>query len=494
MSSQLHFLFQQAILYLHGNNLDSAELLLKQIIKKKTNHSEALRHLAFISSRRGNNELALEIIEKAISADKKSEIAFSNRGNIQLGLGMVSEAIESHLRAIKLNPEYADAYGNLANAQQELFDYESAILNYKIALQKNPTSSDFLCNLGNCLVAMGRPEEALISYKNAIELEPNHADSKYFMGLLELLYFEFSNGWIGNEYRWNSRTFNSEALKTSKKRWQGQVLSGPLFIWAEQGIGDQILYASLLHEVKSYAKSVIVSVDYKLLPVLRHSFPEFEFIAKTEILEECKYDAHIPIGSIGQLLRREIGHFKRATHGYLLPNQLLVDKLKKSNLFSKKIRCGLSWRSNNKALATKKSISLDKMLPILSLGNDIEFINLQYGDNVDEIRSVKESKACNLTSIPELDLFNDMEGLFALIESCDIIVTTSNSTAHFAGSMGKETLLLLPFSAGKFWYWHDVDGLSLWYPSIKVFKQENEGDWSRPITAVKAYLERRFGI
>jgi ADP-heptose:LPS heptosyltransferase len=87
--------------------------------------------------------------------------------------------------------------------------------------------------------------------------------------------------------------------------------------------------------------------------------------------------------------------------------------------------------------------------------------------------------------------FNDIDGVLSIISACDLIITTSNSTAHLAGALGKETLLLTPYSVGKFWYWQDIDGVSLWYPSVRVFPQTKQGDWVTPINSMKAYLEKR---
>jgi len=119
---------------------------------------------------------------------------------------------------------------------------------------------------------------------------------------------------------------------------------------------------------------------------------------------------------------------------------------------------------------------------------------LQYGDVSSELQDVSSALNTRINYIQGVDLFEDIDGILGLINACDIILTTSNSTAHLAGGLGKEVLLLLPFSVGRFWYWRDIDGISVWYPSVKVFKQERQDDWSKPIQAVKAYLGNRFGV
>lgn len=438
------------------------------------------------------NADALGFINKAIDVDGRNAIAYSNKGNILQNLGLNSEAVNAYHKAIRLDPTYAEAYGNLANAQQGLLDYEGAVKNYQIAITKDPLNPDFYCNLGNCLSATDKNRDADQAYTRAIELQSYHADAHYFLAQLKLRNMEFSGGWNGLGWRWRSRGFNSSPLKTSKKVWDGKKTSGSLFVWGEQGVGDQILYASMLNDVCDLVDSVTVSVDAKLIPLFERSFPQCHIVDRLQLQPEESYDSQIPIGSIGQFFKNNIEDFERIPKKYLVPNDLLVKKFKESPLLFKKINCGISWKSSNPTVGMSKSIALDSLSSILKLKESINFINLQYGDVELEIDALKRELELDLSSVPELDLFNDIDGILALIEACDIVVTTSNSTAHFSGAIGKETLLLLPYSSGKFWYWHDIDRESLWYPSIKIFRQKKQGDWSHPVSEVTEYLEKRF--
>ena len=131
------------------------------------------------------------------------------------------------------------------------------------------------------------------------------------------------------------------------------------------------------------------------------------------------------------------------------------------------------------------------MLPILQLKN-ISFINLQYGNTVSEIKSFKDSHGIQVHKFESINLYDDIESLAALIDSCSAIVTTSNTTAHLSGALGKSTLLLLPRAVGKFWYWHSQSNQSIWYPSVRIFQQKVDGDWTYPISELKNFLEDFF--
>ena len=98
-----------------------------------------------------------------------------------------------------------------------------------------------------------------------------------------------------------------------------------------------------------------------------------------------------------------------------------------------------------------------------------------------------------IRSIPELDVFHDLEGLMHLIHECDFVVSSSNSTAHFAGALGKSGAVIVPFNKGKLWYWHMNDGPSPWYPSLNIIHCQAQNDWSGAISDVNQLIRKHLG-
>lgn len=473
---------------IESGNFTGAELLLKQIVKNTTKNSEALKYLAIIAIKRGDQRGALEIIVRAIEGDKRNSILHCIKGDIQQNLGIFNESIESYLQAIKYNPMHEHAFNNLGNAYQLAGNNLNAIECYNKAISLDSTNPEFFCNLGNALWKLERLEDAKKCYQTAVSIAPTHWNSLQNLAHLALRDLNFRAGWDWHESRWF--TGNSDQppyIKTSKPRWDGLPKVGRLLIWAEQGIGDQILYSSMLHDLAEYPQSLIVSIDKKLLSIFRRSFPLIQFIDKESNFSEELYDEHIPMGSLGGILRPNITSFKKAKYPYLITDGILNSKSNHA------IKCGISWKSKAEKLGMEKSIPLIDMSKFLTIKN-INFINLQYGEVSDEISVINSQIGVKIQTMKDIDLYDDIEGVMRVLDECSIVVTTSNTTAHLAGALGKETLLLLPRGNARFWYWHDIDGVSLWYPSIKVFKQGNPGDWSAPIEAVKAYLEKRFEV
>ena len=91
----------------------------------------------------------------------------------------------------------------------------------------------------------------------------------------------------------------------------------------------------------------------------------------------------------------------------------------------------------------------------------------------------------------EIDCFNDINGVASLINSCDLVITISNSNAHIAGKLGIKTFLLLPYSDGKLWYWGTNDDKQIpWYPSITPIRCNDQNNWKQSITNLRKELEK----
>jgi hypothetical protein len=299
----------------------------------------------------------------------------------------------------------------------------------------------------------------------------------------------FKEGWKEYEWRWDTKKFEGQKPTFSKPVWNGEKTQQTVFIWAEQGLGDQILYSSVFNELSHYLPNLIVGLDKRLIPLYQRSFPNLKFVDRNEKLSEDEFDFQIPIGSTVQFFRSNLYDFEKSTFPYLTYD---TDKnFEKINNFqnSGKMVCGISWRSANPDIGDYKSIPLNAFDPILS-SDKLQFINLQYKSDL-----VKESEITkyrsNIYDVNDVDIYNDIDSLASIIQACDIVITCSNTTAHLAGALNKKTLLVLPAAAGRFWYWSDIDGQSIWYPSVKVFHQQISGDWENPINEIEEFMKSR---
>ena len=221
-------------------------------------------------------------------------------------------------------------------------------------------------------------------------------------------------------------------------------------LWREQGIGDDIIFLSLVPEVKEMCNTLSVYIDPRLQALCKRAMPEINFVKDLEELQDVECDYHLPLGSVPGLIRNDISDFDRTVKGYLKADPQRVESIRNELNLEGKTVIGISWKSFNSLNPLKKSVQLKDMERIFS-GLDVVLVNLQYGDVEDEIREFKEATGIDVVQCASVDNREDLDGLAALIEVCDLVVSITNVTVHLAGALAKETWVLLPYVANFWW-------------------------------------------
>jgi len=233
--------------------------------------------------------------------------------------------------------------------------------------------------------------------------------------------------------------------------------------------------------------------DTRLHPIFARSLPKIALLDRSQAKAPESFaaiDFQAPIADLGHLLGLSFDKIKQTRRPFLVADQRKTAAFKSNAPFTNgKFVCGLAWSSHNKRFGDAKSIDLKQLEPILR-NPRLDFINLQYGKVDSEIEEVESRFGVKIHQIKGLDVYNDIDDLLALINACDLVITTSNVTAHLAGSIGKKGCVVVPFSNGRFWYWHLDDVYSFWYPSLRVFYQSDRHNWSATISCVQRWLER----
>lgn len=448
--------------------LDSSDLL-------------AYQNIGFIHNALNHYHQAIEAYKKIISIDSNNIDALYNLGIAYDNLVEFEKAKRIYEQCLAINTNHFEARNNLINIyiKQNKFSIAEKLL--KESLDLNPNYSNFLITKANIFKDQSQFEEAKNIYKQVIKNDPSNYKAHLNLGLLYLYLTEFQNGWSEYNYRWQlpDRQMNSSLSQIPKFNNDNEI--GEILIWGEQGIGDQIIYASLLQRLNSQL-NVTVAIDARLLTLFRDAFTHIKFIANKEIQKHEGFSYQISLTDLGSLFIASVNDLKQQNNAFLKANKEKVGEFKEKYMHKKKRSCGISWRSKNIEFGFAKSINLETLIPIFK-ANDIEFFDLQYGDTQKERDQLEENHNIKINRIESFDYFNDIDDLVALIDACDFIITTSNVTAHLAGSIGKKTLLLLPAGIGNLWYWHNTKQ-SLWYPSITILSQERAGDWESIIQKI----------
>ena len=414
-------------------------------------------------------EHALSSFDCAARLMPEYELIQFNRGNVLEHLGRYEDAANAYKLAINIKPDYAQAHHNLANVFALQRDYASAKLGYKKAISISPEHSDSLVNLGNTHMELQEYEEAMSTFEHSLLQNPDNANAHYSLSHCLLQIGQFDRAWKEYAWRWQTKGYASKRhLKFALPAWSKSKASEHLLIWAEQGIGDEIFWGKHLGEAANHAQKITAQVDARLISLFSGAYPDIHFIGHDSQVEHSKFDSQLAMGDLGLMLEINATSLSCRQSGYLKSNTQNTHKIRQQLQQSNKKICGISWKSVNAEFGNKKSMQLESLLPVLKNPNYI-FVNLQYGKVDDEIQNLKKSHQIDIIQNKEIDLFNDIAGLADLIDACDMVLTTSNTTAHMAGALSKETIALLPFGRGRIWYWlNEEGGNSLWYPSVKL--------------------------
>jgi ADP-heptose:LPS heptosyltransferase len=210
------------------------------------------------------------------------------------------------------------------------------------------------------------------------------------------------------------------------------------------------------------------------MKLFKRSFPEVDFYKRIRPIDEDLYDAHIPMGSLGKLYRRDLASFAQVQHPYLRADPALVNDFR-SRFAPDKPIIGISWSTGNPDNGRYRNIDLASLVRIF-VGKNINLVNLQYKFDQAEVSAVQELTDISLRSFPDIDNFADIDRLAALISVCDLVVSIGNATAHLSAAIGRPTWVLTPVSGS--WRWLLEGESTPWYPSVRVFRQRHPGEWT----------------
>ena len=456
-----------------------------QALNLKPDYHEAWTNKGIALNELGRYEEAIAQYDQALNLKPDYHEALFNKGVVLNQLQNYEEAIAQYDQALNLKPDYHEAWSNKGATLQALKCYDEAIASFDKALNIRSDYHEAWFNKGATLNEIKHYEEALDCYEKAVHLKPDYQEAWTNKSLVNLFLKNYKVGWDNFDWRLIAKDVSLKKTIEGLKTWNGSGCKN-LLVFTEQGIGDIIFYASILEAVKSRVENMTVTTDLRLIPILSRSFPNISFVDHNAPLNNNLYDAQIQLASLPVVIGMTPDTVGRSAP-YLISNNELTSVLQNKTSPNKQLKCGIAWKSSNKKIGKDKSILLSDLNEILQV-DGFEFINLQYGDTQKEIEDLEKNYGAKLTTIDGIDLFNDIDGLLSIIQTCDLIVTTSNVTAHLAGALGKTTLLLVPYSAGRIWYWHD-EAISSWYPSITLYSQNQNFEWNGAIKDIASRLK-----
>jgi len=299
----------------------------------------------------GRAREAIDWYQQAVRHDPSLAPAHFNLAQLVREQGEIPRAAAHFARAAELRPDAADAWLNLGAMEERLGKFAEAILSYSRAIATGPADPKGHFNLGNARLAAGDWSGAATAYRQAIAIDPNGADAQWNLAMALLGEGRLDEGWAQYEWRWRKQRLDPRS-RADAPLWEGQPLAGKrLVVWREQGLGDELLFATCLSDLIRRGASVTLVATPRLVTLLRRAFPDVDVVPDGGAgklpgpVGPAPADYHVPLGSLPRWLRPSLESFP-TSGAYLVPDRTRSEKWR-SRLVSLPAgpRIGICWRS-----------------------------------------------------------------------------------------------------------------------------------------------------
>ncbi len=494
--------------------LAEAVLRYEQAVQLKPDLAEAHNNLGSLLRRQGKLTEAVLSFQRALRLVPASAEVQYNLANALKELGQVAEAVVHYQEAVRLKPHFAAAHHNLgialleharfAEAEvslqqalhlhpnlaethynlgivlQEQGKLAEAIGGFKEAIRLRPNFAEALNNLGITLQAQGEWADAAASFEQALQVRPDFADARHNRSMLWLLQGNFEQGWPEYEWRWRTRAFPT--ISRPEPLWDGGPLSGKtILLHAEQGLGDTLHFVRYAAVVKERGATVVVACQAELLAVLAGCRGIDQLLPLDASVPTC--DLRAPLMSLPGLCGTTFSTIPSQVP-YLVADRARVDYWAKQLSTLSGFKVGISWQGSRKHRDDRRrSVPLAEFAPAAKVPG-VHLVSLQKGPGEEQMRAVD----FNVIDFSELDADAPFVDSAALMQALDLVITCDTAVAHLAGALGRPVWVALPFSPDWRWLLERTD--SPWYPTMRLFRQRQPGDWSDVFARVGAEVQK----
>jgi Flp pilus assembly protein TadD len=502
MSKRKHAIdahFQSGVRLHSAGRLQEAEQVYRQIIASAPGHADSYHMLGVIASQCGKPEAAVACIDRAITLKPSSALFHVNRASALLALGRLEaaesgcrtalgfkrncaeayqvlghvlsdlgrpeDAIAAYNEALRHKPDLPDLYNDLGLALRQANRLEEAAEAVRMGIRRVPDDVQALGNLAGLLKELARPADAEASYRRALLLRPDDATLHVNLGIVLLLSGRLTEGW--EEYEWRFRAGAAKLPPCDRPQWNGEPLAGrTLLVRAEQGLGDTIQFCRYVPLLPADG-SLIFEVQPGLRRLMSCLPGSTQLVTVGETLP--RFDLYCPLLSPPHLLGN-----KGAQVPYLTAEPDRVTQWR-DRLGTNGYRIGVAWQGNPESAAERgRSVPLHHFMPLAQVPG-VRLISLQKQHGLEQLHAMPaglriETLGENFDHGP--DAFIDTA---AVMQSLDLVITSDTSVAHLAGALGCPVWVALKHVPD--WRWQLKGDRIAWYPTMRLFRQTQRGDW-----------------
>lgn len=444
-------LINQAMHYAEQGEPDEALRITSNILNESPNEARALFIASYVFLQAERYGMAYNLLKQAALIVPKRDQVWNNLGMCCMKMGMIAEARQHFNKALQLDKNNHAAMNNLA-----------------------------LIEVNEC-----NPEKALEWVNKSLKINPDQWDVKETSGYANLMLGNWEAGWDGFEAMVGNTKQRTAEPRKPVPYWDGSDVQ-KLLIRGEQGIGDELAFASMLKSVKS---DVVLECDRRLVGLFKRSFPHVE-VHGTRFDKSVNWDSDYQSwclsGSLGWHYRTKDEQFDGKPYLIADPQRKLQWKALLDSLGNKP-KIGIAWTGGLKdTFAARRSLDLEQLLPILQ--QDATFISLQYKDPSQEIAEFTGKHGITIHHWARCTEASDYDETAALVDELDLIISVTTAVTDLAGGLGKECWTLVPNKPH--WRFGLKSNKNIWYNSHKLYRQEK--DWTSVINQVANDLKARL--
>jgi Flp pilus assembly protein TadD len=450
-----------------AGDLEGALRVYREVVEIEPRAVAAWQMMAAIHQLEGRLDQAITSYEQVLRLDPNHVEALNNLGVALHSQGQIAKALHCLQRALELKPDYADAHSNHGNALQEQGHLDSAVASYGQALQLKPAYFDALNNLGNTLRAQGKLAESVASYERALQVKPDNPQVRMSRALCWLQMGDFERGWPEYEWRLKCKEFSIPAFR--QPLWDGSPLEGrPILLYADHGLGDSFQFIRYAPLVKARGGRVIVACQQPLARLMATCPGVDLVVAEGSLLPDFAFYA--PLMSLPRILGTSLASIP-AEVPYLTADTALVEQWHRELGPVEGYRIGIAWQGNPQYRRDhQRSFRLAQLEP-LAWVTGVRLFSLQKSFGTEQIDELNGRFAVS-------DLgsrLSDFMDTAAVVRNLDLVITLDSSLAHLAGALAVPVWVAIPVAAD--WRWLTEREDSPWYPTMRLFRQTQWGDW-----------------
>ena len=452
----------------------------RRALELNPSHGDTCYNLGIALRESGKADEAAKVLEKAgdlPGTTVKPAVIECNIGLALQEAERYQEAIPHFRRATELDPGYAEAFSDWGSTMLAMGRPGDAVNMYRKAVTLRPDFHEAWYNMGIAFLELLELGKAAEHYRRAIELKPDLAEAHWNLAIVLLLAGKYKEGF--KEYLWRWRRKKADIYPIDRPEWHGETDPDmTLLVHAEQGLGDAIQFVRYLKLVKERVGRVFLACPSPLHRLFQ-SLPWADAVFLKDKPEKIAplVDAHVPLLNLPTIFETTLERIP-APIPYLHAEEDSIRSTEKIFSSQKRPRIGIVWRGNpGHAKDRERSCRLSDLAPILEI-ETADFYSLQK-DHDEELPE-------RITDLaPRLETFADTA---AILQHLDLLVTVDTSVAHLAGAMGRPVWVMLPFVPD--WRWLTDRDDTPWYPSMRLFRQDETRRWEPVIERIRGGIAR----